>query len=229
MILAAESAGVIATLWEFVQDYPDPVVIGLLVLCGIGLPLPEEPVLLMAGAVVVELTSGGHEPEVQLLRMTLDCAVGILIGDLATFYLGRTVGTGIFRIRLVRLIATRPRRVRAERFFRRYGAWAIFLARFFAGVRLVMYFGAGMSRRVSYLKFVFMDFLGVVVAVPVSVWLGFIAYRDLRDWNMARHKLGAFHVILFGAIAVGLLAWFLLSRKKRALDKQEQRTRTVED
>lgn len=229
MILGEESLGLIASLWEFVQDYPDPVVIGLLVLCGIGLPLPEEPVLLMAGAVVVPLTSGGHEPEVQLVRLTLDCAVGILIGDLATFYLGRTIGTGIFRIRPVRLIATRPRRVRAERFFQRYGPWAIFLARFFAGVRLVMYFGAGMSRRVSYLRFVLMDFLGVLVTVPLSVYLGFLAYRELSDWTKAKHRLGIFHAVIMFAIVAGLVAWYVLARKKRAADKEEQRTRVVSD
>ena len=232
MILADVAAsGLLATLWEFVKDYPDPVIFGLFVLCGVGLPMPEEPILLMAGAVAVELTGGGTGPDhhVQLVRMTLVCAVGILAGDLACFHLGRKVGRRILRFDIVRKIATRSRRVRAERFFQRYGAWSIFIARFFAGVRLVMYFSAGTSHRISYMRFLFMDFLGVLVSVPLSVWIGFVVYRELSDWQAAKAKLGVFHGILMAAIVVGLVVWFVLARKKRAADRHENITGAVKD
>jgi membrane protein DedA with SNARE-associated domain len=232
MILAdAAATGLLATLWEFVQDYPDPVIVGLFILCGVGLPMPEEPILLMAGAVAVELTNGGTAPghEVQLLRMTAVCAVGILLGDLACFHLGRKTGRRILRFQVVRKIATRSRRVRAERFFQRYGAWSIFIARFFAGVRLVMYFSAGTSHRISYLRFLFMDFLGVLVSVPLSVYIGFVVYRELSDWKAAEKKLGSFHLILMAAVVVGIAVWIVLARKKRAADRRENITGLVKD
>ena len=228
--LAEQSPGVLAFLWEFVQDYPDPVIIGLLVLCGVGLPIPEEPILLMAGAVAVELSSGGQSGfQVQLVRMTLDCAAGILIGDLLCFHLGRRLGRGILRVRWVKLIATKARRVRAERFFQKYGPWSIFIARFFAGVRLVMFFGAGMSRKVTYLRFLLMDFLGVLVTVPISIYIGFKVYQELSDWKSARAKLGPFHLMLMAALAVGVIVWIILARKKRAAEREENRTRVVKD
>ncbi|MCK6480826.1 MAG: DedA family protein [Planctomycetaceae bacterium] len=214
----AETAGLIGGAWEFVQDYPDPVLIGLLLLCGVGLPVPEEPILLMAGAIAVKLSSG-QEPEIQLLRMTAVCAAGILAGDVLCFHLGRKIGRGIFRFRFVNAIATRPRRVRAERFFQKYGPWSIFIARFFAGVRLVMYFSAGMSHRVSYLRFLLMDFLGVLVSVPISIWIGYIAWKELQDWDAAKAKLGTFHGFLVAGIATGLMVWFILWRKNRAAEK----------
>lgn len=230
LLLADEPTGLLANIWEFVQDYPDPVVLGLLVLCGVGLPVPEEPILFMAGAVAVELSSGGQSGfHTQLVRMSLDCATGILIGDLLCFHLGRKLGRGIFRVRWVKHIATKSRRIRAERFFARYGPWSIFIARFFAGVRLVMYFGAGMSRRVSYMRFLFMDFLGVMVTVPLSVYLGFHLYQTLRDWDKARAKLGPFHLILMFAITAGVVVWVILARKKRAAEREENRTRVVKD
>ncbi len=208
IFLADEPTGLLAHLWDFVQDYPDPVLFGLLVLCGVGLPLPEEPILLMAGAVAVELSSGGKVEgfDVQLLRVAADCAAGILIGDLLTFRMGRVLGKRVLRIPFVRRIATRTRRVRAERFFQRYGPWAIFIARFFAGVRLVMYFSAGASRRISYWRFLMMDFLGTLVSVPISVWIGFVAYRELSDWRAAKTKLGHFHMILMAAAVAHHLA-----------------------
>jgi membrane protein DedA with SNARE-associated domain len=233
VIPAGESAGIVDALWAFVQEYPDPVAFGLLLLCGIGLPMPEEPILLMVGAVVVKLTSGGHAGGIgiQLLRMTSVCAAGILAGDVLCFHLGRKVGREIFRFRIVRAIATRPRRIRAERFFHRYGPWAIFMARFFAGVRIVMFFGAGMSHRVSYLRFVLMDFLGVLVSVPISIWIGFVVVRelsDLKDWESAGEKLGHFHLLLVAAAVAGIAVWFVLARKRRAADREEQRTGVVD-
>jgi membrane protein DedA with SNARE-associated domain len=227
----AAASGLLATLWEFVQDYPDPVIFGLFVLCGVGLPMPEEPILLMAGAVAVELSGGGTAPghEIQLVRLTAVCAVGILIGDILCFHLGRKIGRRILHFQIIRKIATRSRRVRAERFFQRYGPWSIFIARFFAGVRLVMYFSAGTSHRISYLRFLFMDFLGVLVSVPLSVYIGFVVYRELSDWKAAKAKLGVFHGLLMAGILVGLVVWFVLAKKKRAADRYENLTGTVKD
>jgi len=211
------------TLWQFVQDYPDPVIIGIFILCGCGLPVPEEPILLMAGAVAHQLSSGQTAGMgLQLTRITADCAVGILLGDLVCFLLGRTLGPGILRMRLVRRIATRPRRARAEKWFEDYGAWSIFIARFFAGVRIVMYFTAGMSRKVSYLRFLFMDFLGVLVSVPVSVWIGYKVTQELSDWEKAKSRLGHFHLILVAALVVGLVVWLVLARKKKVKDRAEE-------
>ena len=229
MILGAESHGPLTFLWEFVQDYPDPVLFGMLVLCGVGLPIPEEPILLMAGAVAVELASGGKATwegsHVQLIRVTAVCAIGILAGDILTFHLGRRVGKRILKVGFVRAIATRPRRVRAERFFHRYGPWAIFIARFFAGVRLVMYFSAGMSYRVSYLRFLVMDCLGVLVSVPISIYIGFVVYREVSDWAAAKHKLHLFEGVLIAAALVGLVVWWVLVRKRRAADREAVRLR----
>lgn len=229
-ILAEEALSLSARLWELVHDYPDPFLLGLLVLCGVGLPIPEEPILLVAGYLAFDLSSRGQSGfEVQLLRMTLDCAVGILIGDLLCFHLGRKIGRGIFRFRFVKHIATRGRRVRAERFFQKYGAWSILIARFFAGVRLVMYFGAGMSHRISYARFLLMDGLGVLISVPISVWLGFVLVRELHDMKAAREKLGPFHLILMSAIVVGVVVWIVIARVKRRADRVENLTRVVKD
>ncbi|MHC4924536.1 MAG: DedA family protein [Planctomycetota bacterium] len=224
MLAETADAGVISYLWEFVQVHPDPILFGILVLCGVGLPMPEEPILLMAGAIVVELTHGGQaEVGQHLTRITLVCSAGILVGDLLCFHLGRSLGHGIFRWNFVNRIATRPRRVRAERFFQKYGAWSIFLARFFAGLRLVTYFSAGMSRRVTYWTFLLMDFLGTLVSVPISIYIGYAVWKELQDWAEAKDRLGSFHVFLVAAIAVGLLVWWLIYRAGRKSEADRRR------
>ena len=68
----------------------------------------------------------------------------------------------------------------------------------------------------------------MLVSVPISIWIGFVVYEKLNDWTEARGKLGTFHAVLVSAIAVGLLVWFVLARKKRAADKKEEITGVVE-
>lgn len=226
MILGAEAGTFLETIWEFILRYPDETIIGLFVLCGIGLPVPEEPILLMAGAVAERLASGENTGMgAQLLRMSSVCTVGILLGDLACFQMGRMLGGGILKWRFVARIATRPRRVRAERFFQKYGAWSIFLARFFAGVRLVMYFSAGTSRKIGYLKFMFMDFLGCLVSVPISVYVGYVVYHEFKDLSKASEKLGPFHFVIMAAIVVGLVVWWIIHRTHKRSEAAAQKRR----
>ena len=206
-------------LWDLIHDHPDPVIIGMFILCGAGLPVPEEPILLLAGSAAHWLSSGENAGiGFQLTRMTVDCTVGILLGDLLCFSLGRGLGPGILKWRWVQRVITRKRQDRAEEFFDRYGNWSIFIARFFAGVRIVMYFSAGMSRKISYWRFLLMDFLGVLVSVPISVWIGFKIVKELDDIQNARSRLGPFQLILVAAIAVGLVVWFVLARKTKATE-----------
>ncbi len=222
----ADPTGFLGTVWKLINEYPDVVIVTLFILCGVGLPVPEEPILLMAGAMAEEAASGETSGMgIQLLRFSSVSAVGILLGDLACFHLGRVLGPGILRWRWIGRIATRRRRVRAEQFFKKYGAWAIFLARFFAGVRLVMYFSAGVSRRVSYWRFLFMDFLGVLVSVPISVYVGYVVYHELKQADFlkgASERLGVFHVVLLAAIVVGIAVWLLVVRKGRASDRRDR-------
>ncbi len=211
MILAALFEGV----FELIQAHAEPLAFLILILCGIGLPVPEEPILLGAGYVLVERVAAGAPAEVLLLKMTLVCASGALLGDLMTFTLGRRVGRRIFSIGFVSKIATRPRRVRAERFFQRYGAWAVFLTGFLAGVRLVTYFSAGMSRRVSYPKFILMDSLRLLISVPISIYIGYVVGKEFHDFAKAKKELSLFHGILIAAIALGLLTWWIIARMRR--------------
>ena len=223
MIDPVVAIGLLEDLWEFIHDHPDPVIIGAFILCGAGLPVPEEPILFMAGAVAHGLASGENMGiGLQLTRMTVDCTVGILLGDSLCFYLGRLLGPGILEWRWVGRIITQNRRDRAEEFFERYGNWSIFIARFFAGVRIVMYFSAGTSRRISYWRFLFMDFLGVLVSVPISVWVGSKIVKELEDIQTAKSRLGPFQVFLVAAIVVGIVVWFLLARKRRAAERAER-------
>ena len=75
-----------AQVVEWVAAFSYPAVILLLVLCGLGVPLSEELIVITGGLVVAR--SGGSLP-----GMMLAAYVGMLIGDSLLFRIGRPRGS----------------------------------------------------------------------------------------------------------------------------------------
>src|SRR5690606_14691517 len=91
--------------------------------CGLGLPLPEELVLVAAGYVCFK---GFADP----VWMMAACAESILAGDAVPYLLGRLFGPRLLRLRPLRILVNRRRLAKLDLWFRRRGDLAVFFARF---------------------------------------------------------------------------------------------------
>lgn len=167
-------------------------VIFFLLLTGLGLPVPEDIILLAAGFV----TANDYARIELMIPVTM---LSILAGDLITFGLGRRFGNRIYNIRPFSYLFTRKRVVRIEKFYACYGKSAIFFGRFAAGLRAFIYISAGASR-MSVSRFIMMDFLAALISVPLLVWLGYYFEGEIRQiaFFVGRIKLW---LILFVAVA----------------------------
>src|ERR1041385_1317476 len=172
---------------------------GILFLCGIGLPIPEEVTLVTSGLLV------GWK-EANFLLASGACVLGILAGDTIIFGMGYHFGRRFLESRPMRILLTARRQVKVSRFFGRHGSKAVFFARFFAGVRIGVYAYAG-SQRIRWSKFIVIDLLGAVICGPTSVFLGMLVAqklvtdRDEAGRTAARivHQFG--HWLILGAAA----------------------------
>ena len=159
-------------LIEFFTDYGYIAVFGILILCGFGLPVPED----------ITLVSGGVISGLDLANPHFMVAVGmagVLIGDSTMFLLGRIFGYRIQRIRTFRKILSPRRFSLIQRKFKQYGLGLLFVARFLPGLRSLIYLVAGMSRRISFITFILMDGLAAIISVPVWIYLGFFFANNL--------------------------------------------------
>lgn len=147
--------------------------LAILVLCGIGLPLPEEVTLLSSGLLV-----GWHEADFWLTSLV--CSSGIVLGDSIIFGLGHHFGQRFLLSGPMQMILTPGRQGRVQHFFSRHGAKALFLARFFPGVRIGVYAYAG-SQRLSWRRFLMLDGLGVLISCPTSILVGRWAAQAFAD------------------------------------------------
>jgi len=166
----------------------------VLVLCGLGLPVPEELPLLTGGFLVYR----GITQYPTTLAISF---VGVMAGDNSLFFLGRRFGTGVLKYLGFVRPGSRQRIERLKMFMDRHGNMAIFYARFLAGVRALVYLTAG-SAGVTPRRFVVYDALGAVISVPLAVSVGYF-FGDQID--LAIRYLGGFERMVLVAAAACII------------------------
>jgi len=172
-----------------------------------GVPLPGETILLAAGVLVQR----GH------LDLGYTIAFGILgavVGDQIGYWVGREGGRP-FVLRWGRYLFITPERLgRAEAFFARHGGKAVFLARFFSGLRVFGALVAGISR-MRWATFFLYNALGGAVWATAVVLIGYFLGSSLalvERW-MGRATLVLAAVV---ALAVGFYLAYRWASRNRA-------------
>ena len=173
----------------------------ILVMCGLGLPMPEDIVLLVAGALgVIDGRSWG---EVSVLMYA-----GVMIGDSTIFFAGRHLGG---RLRLAvwfQRHLSSAKQAKVERLFDHYHSFVLFFGRFLPGLRAPIFFTAG-SMKVSYWKFFLFDGMAALISVPFFVWLGHWLWLKFQDdivaLERALSQTKAYTLLVPMVIGAGLL------------------------
>lgn len=200
---------ILQPLVDFFSTFGYAAVFGVLLACGFGVPIPED-ITLVAGGIISGL---GYTNVHVMLAVSL---AGVLIGDGTMFTLGRIYGGRILKFRLVARFLTPSRYAQVQTQFEKYGNWVLFVARFMPGLRSPIFMTAGITRRVSFWRFLAMDGLAALVSVPLWVYLGYYGAHK-RDWLMDQVKRGQHGVfIALGAALVGLALFLLFRRRAHA-------------
>ncbi|MCX7769610.1 MAG: DedA family protein [Proteobacteria bacterium] len=145
----------------------------VLILCGLGLPLPEDIVLIFLGFLIYNgygnLTFGlflGY--------------FGIIVGDSIIYLLGKKAGTKILKHKLFSKLLTKERLKKAKRFTIDHGKKTIFIARFLPGLRAAVFFSCGILK-FKYRTFFIMDSVAALLSAPIFVILGYY-FGDKIDY-----------------------------------------------
>ncbi len=194
-------------------------IIGVLLLCGLGLPLPEEvPILTSA----ILAASGTLEPWPALAALMF----GVMAGDSAMFWLGKRWGAQVLEHRMARRMLTPERVVMIAAYFKKYGAWIIFAARFLPGLRAPLFLTSG-SMKVRFWVFFAMDGAAALLSIPTSFWLAYYFTDRLESVLKVKDTVQYW---AFGALVVfvgsGLLVKYLW-KKRRAVQTAVEGQPTV--
>lgn len=197
---------------QAIEAYPYIGVALVFLLCGLGLPLPEELVLLSAGYICAKFPDKATLPP-----MIAWCAGAIMVGDLVPFLLGRVFGVRLLRLRWLRYVVTKQRLARFDKWFRRRGDLVIVISRFLAGLRVVAFFTAG-AMKMRWLRFLFLDGIGIALMVPLLIWVGFRSAGFIEDAiaTVQRVERGLLWGTIGGAVLVAAWLWLWRQRRQRA-------------
>jgi Uncharacterized membrane-associated protein len=168
---------------ELINHWGYFAIVLFVILGNVGLPVPEESILVLSGY----LAWRGD------LKLSLVIVAGIIsaaAGDIIGFWIGRKYGhAALDRYRHSLLV--KPERLESVwRFLNRYGAFAVFAARFIPGLR----FMAGPLAGAAGLRpsvFVAANLLGAAVYVPYAIAIGFgLGYGvgEYAEGCAANHK-----------------------------------------
>ena len=199
-------------LMGFFSEYGYAAVFLFLVLCGLGVPVPED-ITLVSGGVISGLDAG-IDPHI-MLAVGL---AGVLFGDSTMFLAGRIFGYRIQKIKTFRKLVTPQRFSLIQRKFKKYGLGLLFVARFLPGLRSPIYLVAGMSHRISYFTFIIMDGLAALISVPVWVYLGYFFAHNLDLLMVYVHDIQGIIYLILGVLALVILFIFLKKKFHAKLD-----------
>jgi membrane protein DedA with SNARE-associated domain len=176
-------------------------VFGLVFIGNIGIPVPEETVLLVAG-----FMAGRGELELRTLYL-----VGILSavsGDCFGFGWGRIGGQRLFERLAQRFRFVRVRYDRLQEFFKTHGSKAVFMARFVAGARFLAGPMAG-AAGMPFWRFLGWNLLGAFVWCTLVITVGYLVGDELEWVERVTHRASRWiEVALILAVAGAFFYWW---------------------
>ena len=178
-----------------------PGIFFLMALESACIPVPSEAIMLFAGFNVAE-------GDLTLFGIVTAGVLGNVAGSWLAWWVGKEG-----RIELLeknRLIHINPKHLAvADRWFERWGSWAVFFSRMLPIVRTFISLPAGVAR-MPFWKFTWLTLLG---CIPFVLALGIIGTEVGHRWEDWRHKLALLDYPI--AAAILLAAVYLLWRWRR--------------
>jgi membrane protein DedA with SNARE-associated domain len=184
----------------------------ILLLCGFGLPIPEDISLIAAGYISWR-GKHGLEPIINVHTAFAVCFAAVLAGDTIAFFFGRRYGRRVLASNLARKYFTPKRQLRTRAYFRKFGSKVVLVGRFTPGLRFTIFFTAG-TLHVRPSVFFFYDFVAAAFSVPVLVYVAYFFGEQID--NVIKYARGAEHGILIVVVlAAAIVAIRLVRRRNR--------------
>ncbi len=175
---------------------------GIVIMMGIEsacIPLPSEIIMPYGGFLVAT------QPErFSIWWMGVAGAAGCVWGSVLAYWAGKYGGRPFVEKYGRYLLIRRRDMDKADRFFAKYGDWAIFISRLLPVVRTFISFPAGIAR-MPFWRFIIYTFLG---SLPWCLALAYVGYLLGERWDTLK---GYFHGadMIIGIVIVAFIALYI--------------------
>ena len=170
--------------------------LGIVLLMGIEsacIPLPSEIIMPFSGYLV-------FRGDFELFRVGLAGAFGCVVGSVPAYYLGLYGGRPLVEKYGKYVLISHRDLDTADRWFERWGDWAIFFSRLLPVVRTFISFPAGVAR-MNFPRFVLYTFVG---SFPWCLGLAYVGMKLGQNWDTLGVYFHKFDMVIGVLIALGV-------------------------
>ena len=194
------------SLLEWLSHWGYAGLFGLLVLGIVGLPVPDETLLVLSGYLI---SRGRLQPAATFIAAFAGAVCGISL----SYVLGRTLGHQAVT-RYGKYVHLTPERLaHVHRWFEKIGEWLLAVGYFIPGVRHFTALVAGMSE-LQFGKFAAFAYCGAAVWVTTFLLIGYFVGEN---WQLALQLIHRYTLIVtIAAVIVAGIIWLVRKRLKTA-------------
>lgn len=203
---------------------------GVLLLCGFGLPIPEDITLVLCGYMTWLLGQDGQygDPNVLVALAIVMGMAGVLIGDAIMFTLGQRFGQVLVGRWPFASILGNGRKELAEGFLQKKGPQVLFSARFMPGLRSVVFFTSG-TLGIQLRTFLLFDGLAALLSVPALIGASWYFGENITAVidNARKAEHGILAIIVLGGGSAAVKYW--LGQRKKQKQAAAASAETLQD
>ncbi|RXZ81676.1 DedA family protein [Paenibacillaceae bacterium] len=155
----------------FVSQYSYFAIYGLLTLGIVGLPVPDEMLMILVGS----LSSSSI---LNLYDAILIAFLGTMTGMTLSYFLGNRIGKPLL-LKYGKWVRLTPQRLeKVERWFKKYGIWSIMFGYYIPGIRHLTCYMAGVIG-IRFRNYLLISGIGALIWCSLFITLGYFGYRWL--------------------------------------------------
>jgi membrane protein DedA with SNARE-associated domain/membrane-associated phospholipid phosphatase len=205
----------LTALSGLVSTYGYWLVFGLIVMESLGLPLPGETMLIVAGA----YAATGH---LSIAGVILAGFLGAIAGDVGGYWIGRSGGAAL----MARILGSRyeAHLQKGHAFFDHYGPSAVLFARFVPVIRIISADLAGIIK-MRFGLFSLFDAIGGIAWATAMGGLGYVFGNNLPALDMLLQRLGLGMVTIIAFLALAVWVARQLTRNETGVQHVQETIR----
>ncbi len=188
-----------------INHFPYLGILLLLILGGIGLPFPEDAILLLSGFLLAQ-------DIIKPLPAFLVVYSGLLMTDLSLYWVGKKYGRRIVEHKRFHRIISPEKLLKLEERFKKWGSLVVFFGRHFLGLRAQIFLAAGVMR-MSAINFLIADAISALFTIGLWGGVGYLGGNSIqvlkRDITRIEHIA---MVVLMILLAGGIIFIYFKNR-----------------
>lgn len=211
-MMASISGALVNEIAHFVREAGLPGIFVLMAISAACIPIPSEVVMLFAGFAVAEPAKSASSHHLTMLGIVLAGVLGSMVGSYVAYGVGRGGRLELMERRGAKFkwIPTHPSQIeRADRWFARYGNWAVLFGRLVPFVRAFVSLPAGVSK-MPLLRFSVLSLIGTI---PWVLALALAGDAVGSEWTKIRSGFEYVDYVIVIAV-VAAIVWALVRRRR---------------